>query len=178
MRSCESETEFLSFLAARGEELGALSAASAVESMLDFHRSVRADDVDLADGGDMLLFQWGTYDFGEGPSFRYDITRQFITEIVDGDDADDSFWQLSLVLHFEPNNATAAVDAGARWCSGLAEVDELRQFISDQPASILAQRSSPTRVELVFGAAGRGAPEAPLGSALLAARPPRRVWCG
>jgi hypothetical protein len=154
MRSSESDTEFLSFLAARGEELGGLGAASAVESMLDFYRSVRADDVDLADGGDMLLFQWGTYDLAEGPSFRHDITRQFITEVVDGDDADDSFWQLSLVLHFEPNNATAAVGAGDRWCRGLAEVDELRQFISDQPTSTLARRSSPTRVELVFDAAG------------------------
>ena len=35
--------------------------------------------------GDMLLYQWGTYDWGAGESFEFDITRQLIF----ADDEDD-----------------------------------------------------------------------------------------
>jgi hypothetical protein len=122
--------------------------------MLDFYRSVRADDVDLSSDGDMLLIQWGTWDWGDGPSFQYDITRQFITDVDDPDDADDAFWQLSLTLHFEPSNSFVAIGSGERWCHSLDEVDDLAQFIADEPATSAAQRSTPSRVELKFGPAG------------------------
>ena len=46
--------------------------------MLAFYESMRFDDVDLAADGDMLLYQWGTYDWGRGASFEFDITRQLI----------------------------------------------------------------------------------------------------
>lgn len=122
--------------------------------MLDFYLSERADDVDVDADGDMLLFQWGTYDWGDGPSFQYDLTRQFITETGDEPFGDESFWQLSLVLHFEPNAETTAVGSGDRWCNGLSAVDELRRFINDVAASTLAQRFTPSRTELRFGPAG------------------------
>jgi hypothetical protein len=50
---------------------------------------------------DMLLFQYGVYNWGDdlGEHFRFDITRQFITEEEDGD-----FYQLSLSLIYEPTN--------------------------------------------------------------------------
>jgi hypothetical protein len=138
----------------RGAELDGLSAASAVHSMLDFYRSVRADDVDLSESGDMLLFQWGTWDWGDGPTFQYDITRQFITAIDDPDDADSSFWQLSLTLHFEPSDVFAAVGSGDRWCNLPGEVEDFARFIADSAASTVAQQSTPSRVVLEFGPAG------------------------
>jgi hypothetical protein len=35
--------------------------------MIEFYVDVRADDVRLDDDGDMFLFQWGTWDWGDGP---------------------------------------------------------------------------------------------------------------
>ena len=41
-----------------------LAAAEALELMAAFYRDVRAEDCDLDADGDMLLFQWGVYDWG------------------------------------------------------------------------------------------------------------------
>ena len=62
--------------------------------MLAFYGSVRFDDVDLAADGDMLLYQWGAYDWGEGESFEFDITRQLIL----GTGEDEDIFQLSLTF--------------------------------------------------------------------------------
>jgi hypothetical protein len=154
VRSVESRAAFHALLDERDWRIESLDAATAVDSMLDFYFTVRADDVDLTDGGDMLLFQWGTDDWGDGPSFEYDITRQFITKVSEPADADNAFWQLSLVLHFEPNAETAQTGSGNRWCDGLGEVGQLREFIDRHPASAVARRLTPIHVDLRFGAAG------------------------
>jgi hypothetical protein len=48
------------------------------------------------DDGDMLLFQYGTHDWGNGKYFEFDITRQFIKS------NEDEPYQLSMTLFFEP----------------------------------------------------------------------------
>jgi hypothetical protein len=50
------------------------------------------DDAD----GDMLLFQYGTYDWGNGKFFEFNVTRQFIKA------NEDEPYQLSMTLFFEP----------------------------------------------------------------------------
>jgi hypothetical protein len=51
--------------------------------------------------GDMLLFQWGTYDWGMGKSFEIDLTRQTIDDLDDVDAQTDSMRQLHITLKFE-----------------------------------------------------------------------------
>jgi hypothetical protein len=46
--------------------------------------------------GDGLLFQYGTYDWGNGEYFQFDITRQFIMP------DEDETYQLSMKMYFEP----------------------------------------------------------------------------
>jgi hypothetical protein len=55
-------------------------------------KGVAGDEED----GDMLLFQYGTYDRGESNFFQFDITRQFIKP------NEDEPYQLSMTLFFEP----------------------------------------------------------------------------
>jgi len=98
MRVNDARAAFDGFVSAAGVDLADLAAADAVDLMLEWYSVERADDADLSDGGDMLLYQWGTYDWGNGPSFQLDITRQLIA--VAG--SDDDIWQLSVTLHFEP----------------------------------------------------------------------------
>jgi hypothetical protein len=45
---------------------------------------------------DVLLFQYGTYDWGEGNFFEFDITRQFAKP------GEDEPYQLHMVLRFDP----------------------------------------------------------------------------
>jgi hypothetical protein len=62
-----------------GDDAEIADADALVGLMLDWYVSERADDVDLSADGDMLLFQWGTYDRAKGPIFQYDITRQLLS---------------------------------------------------------------------------------------------------
>lgn len=72
-----------------------LTLPQGIQLMLDFYRDVRTQGCDLDDDGDMLLFQWGTYDWdGTGPTFQCDITRQFIKAGSEGDDGQTQHLQL------------------------------------------------------------------------------------
>jgi hypothetical protein len=143
---------FERFLAARGTATRSLDASSAVDAMIDFYVTVRAGDVDLADSGDTLLFQYGTYDWSGEESFEYDITRQFIiTEVTDDDEA---FLQLSLTLHYEPAEEARLLESGNEWCEGRDGVSAFRDAIRTNPATAYALHSTPTRIELDIDRAG------------------------
>jgi hypothetical protein len=78
MKPGDALRELERLLKARGATSSKVSVRDGIEAMLDFYRNTRADDCSLDDDGDMLLFQWGTSDWGKGPEFDLGITRQFI----------------------------------------------------------------------------------------------------
>ncbi len=153
MNATESEAVFRQTIERLGQNVEDLDAGQAVSAMLDFYRSTRAADVeDLSDGGDMLLFQWGTFDWGDGPTFQYDITRQFIVRGID--EPDEAIWQLSLTLHFSPDAQNAALEFGDRWCDDPAGIEGFDSFIASSAATAYARTNAPARVELTLGQAG------------------------
>jgi hypothetical protein len=97
MRATDADTNFRSRLRRQGIDLDDTAPQQGFDALLDFYREVRADDVVLEDSGDMLLYQWGTYDWGEGKHFELNLTRQLIVE----PGGDDNIWQLSLTYHFD-----------------------------------------------------------------------------
>ncbi|HEY6277636.1 MAG TPA: hypothetical protein VIX86_15025 [Streptosporangiaceae bacterium] len=101
MRTNEAEGAFRRYLERRGLVVSRLNAEEAVDTAIGFFESERADDVE-AEMGDMLLFQWGTYDWhdGNGPSFQFELARQFVVAGFAPDQADDAMWQLHLTLHY------------------------------------------------------------------------------
>jgi hypothetical protein len=101
MKAKRAKQEFERLIQRSGMRVGSLSPARGLEMMLAFYRTVRFDDVDIAGNGDMLLYQWGTYDWGEGESFEFDITRQLIL----GTGEDEDIFQLSLTFKFQPTVA-------------------------------------------------------------------------
>jgi len=139
--------EFERHLADHGLALAQLGAKQAVETMVAFYAAERVEGAHIDEDGDMLLFQWGTYDWGDGPSFQYDITRQLI---VQDDDDDDAIWQLSLTLHYEPGEDAQALGSGDQWCDSPDHLDEFLHFIEDAPSTRFARRTSPRRVQLEF----------------------------
>lgn len=94
----------------------------------------------------MLLFQWGTYDLGSGLRFNLDITRQFIE---DAEQDDDAISQLSLGFNFEPSAERAALGDGNRWCDGLREFDIFREFALSS-AAFLAVADERAVVEVSY----------------------------
>ena len=154
MLTSEALRRFEEFVVARGNRVADLDARDAVDAMLAFYLVVRGEDVDLESDGDMLLFQWGTYDWGEGTSFQYEVTRQFIVDSAEGSD-DEAFWHLSLTLHLVPTPDTEALALRrpvvllASGCRSIPALHMTRLLRRCTPVTI-----PPIRVELVFGPAG------------------------
>ena len=133
-----------------GRPMSSLTPAQGIRLMLDFYRDVRADGCELDEDGDMLLFQWGTYDFGEGRSFRFDITRQFIAGLPEDADDDSAMSQLSFTYHF---TQSAQFDAlkGSRWCSTPDDLPDFETFITGSDAYRAVATARPERVTLDYG---------------------------
>jgi hypothetical protein len=150
MQPARALAEFERFLAERGQRVASLAVVDGIAAMLAFYGDVPADGCDPASDGDMLLYQWGTYDVGRGRHFTLDITRQFIV----GSGEDDDIWQLSLTFWFAPSPALTALSAGDRWCHSRDERNELLAFIRSSPAYAAACAALPLHVELVYECAG------------------------
>jgi hypothetical protein len=146
----QSSITFEKFLALRNQRVARLTVPDGIDAMLAFYEYVRAEGCDLAHDGDMLLYQYGTWDRGEGRHFELDITRQFI---VDGGE-DEDIWQLSLTFVFAPSPALLAVKSDNRWCHAPDELDEFRSFILAAPAYVTAVAMPILRVDFDYGCAG------------------------
>jgi hypothetical protein len=146
MKPRAAKTRFLKRLEAAGQSLDALTPAAGVEAMLAYYAEDRADGCPLDEDGDMLLFQWGTHDWGEGPAFEVSIVRQLIA----AGDEDEEPRQLDLRFRFE-TSAGASAGEGSRWCESPDGLPEFRQFVAKSAALKSVGKLSPESAELRFG---------------------------
>jgi hypothetical protein len=130
MKSKKALEEFEQYLHGAGDVRVPRVPRLGIERMAAFYRDVRADDVDAESNGDMLLFQWGTYDWGSGLMFEVDITRQLIR----GDGEDDDIWQLHLTYRFPPSEPLSAIGEGNRWCAEPSDLPSFEEFMMTHPA--------------------------------------------
>ena len=142
-----AEGVFRGRLAAAGLSLTSLLPKAGIESMLSFYADVRMEGCALDADGDMLLFQWGTYDFGEGLAFRVDITRQLIATTSDHGD----MRQMNLVFLFPPTPESGALGAANRWCYKPRALSHFRQFVMESPVVRAFGQRRPGKVELHYG---------------------------
>jgi hypothetical protein len=147
LQPAEAEHAFSKFLTARNQRVADLSVRDGIDAMLAFYEQVRADGCDLEADGDMLLYQWGIFDFGNGSHFELDLTRQFVL----GEGEDDDIWQLSLTFLFAPSPVLAALGSGDQWCHAPTGSAELRGFIHSSSAYAVASMLPMLRVELDVG---------------------------
>lgn len=150
MKSRKALKEFELYLRRTGETQPPRTPRAGIERMAGFYRDVRADDVDLESDGDMLLFQWGTYDWGSGPMFEVDVTRQLIR----GPGEDDDIWQLHLTYRFAPSEPLRAIGNGDRWCPRPGEIVLFREFIVEHPAIAAVGLRDDGAVQIDYECAG------------------------
>jgi len=117
----------------------------AIRHMLGFYRQIRASGCPVEEDGDMLLFQWGVYNWGHGETYSYDITRQFILS-----DGDGEISQLSLTVHFSVTDLLRSLKEGNRWCGSPDEADEFESFIRDHEATRVIETVQPLRTTLAW----------------------------
>jgi hypothetical protein len=137
-----------------GIAINALKPAQGIRLMLDFYKDARADGCELDEDGDMLLFQWGTYDWGQGRTFQFGVTRQFIVSHSDDEDGDNAISQLSFQFHFAPSTEFDAIKSGSRWCHTSDRLADFEAFIVGSDAYRMVQDLQPSKVTLDYGIAG------------------------
>ena len=146
MKPRAAKTRFLKRLEAAGLSLDTLTPTAGVEAMLAYYAEERAEGCHFEGDRDMLLFQWGTYDWGKGPAFEVDITRQLIRT----DTKEEEIWQLRLVFWFDPSVGVAAGKRN-RWCRSVDELAGFRKFITESAALQAVAQNPPASVELLYG---------------------------
>jgi hypothetical protein len=151
MNSGDARAAFEGELAQRGLTATTFDAKSLVDLMFDFYTGTRITDADLDEDGDMLLVEWGTYDWGTGdrPSFQYSVTRQIITSADDIDDQE--MLQLRTVVHYAPSPQTELLGSGSRWCPRPDAVGEFRAWLLGTEATAYALANPSLRSEADFG---------------------------
>jgi len=141
---------FLQVIEAHGQMLAWLTPADGVDLMLAFYQVERADGCKLDQDGDMLLFQWGCCDWGEGASFELNSTRQFIER----DGEDEEIRQLHLTFKFKPTESLRKLGEGNRWCHSPKDLEGFRSFLDAAPALTSVARAKPAEVVLEMELAG------------------------
>lgn len=143
----DSLVSLRAFAEDRGVEVNRLDASTAASLMMDWYRQAQADDVNFSADGDMLLFEWGTYNWRE-KSFRYSVTRQFIVEGLPDDD--EALWQLAFCFHYPSTADTDALGSGTQWCESLYELDDFGAGIESAKATSFVRREIAIRFELAL----------------------------
>ncbi|HET7079606.1 MAG TPA: hypothetical protein VFM49_19405 [Chloroflexia bacterium] len=154
MEARDALEQFTAFSTARGVALDCLSPQAAVDLMARFYAEVRADDCAFDADGDMLLFQWGIHNWGDGEFFRYGITRQFIptwSPQLEEEESDEGWiGQLSLTLKYHSSAALKTVGSGNRWCAHPLDLPEFLAFIQTCAATTEVSDLQATATELRF----------------------------
>ena len=144
MKPTDSVAAFEEMDEAAGIPLLELIPRVGVEQMLSFFEATQAEGC-TAQSQDMLLFEWGTYDWGEGVSFELGISRQFIETGAEGEP---EISQLRLVFKYAPSSELSAFGEGNRWCNSRLEVPEFAQYIQASPPfrAVAEQEASSVRL--------------------------------
>jgi hypothetical protein len=142
--------EFLKRIEPSNRSPDVLVPSEGIDLMLGFYREERLEACHSDADGDMLLYQWGTYDWGDAESFELDIIRQLI---VDGGE-DEDILRLSLTFKFQPTLPLRQFGDGNRWCRALEELEEFREYIYSSSAFLTVEPEVPSDVQLEYGAAG------------------------
>jgi hypothetical protein len=150
MKVASAKKRLLQLIKAKEPQLSSLFPADGIALMLAFYQDERADGCEIDEDGDMLLYQWGCYDWGQGESFEFNITRQF----MDAAGEDEEIRQLSLTFKFKPSDSLRKLADGNRWCHVPDEIREFRSFIESSAAYKAVAKAKPAAVTLELQVAG------------------------
>jgi hypothetical protein len=120
-----------------------LSVEALFGRFVDFYREQPFGGLDPADDADMLLFQFGCYDWGDGERFEVSLTRQFAHRGSEGE-----LSQLHADFYFEPEPDLRALGADDKWCQSPAQASALLADILAGPAVAAVRALQPVRREI------------------------------
>lgn len=147
MRPRQAKAALNRFAKANGINIKKSSPEQGFRQMFEFFKAVKLAGFERDDDGDMLLFQWGTYERDGRLVFLIDLTRQFY-EVKLGEYVGTS--QLAIAYYFEATPSSDLIGHGDRWLSGGDDVDEFVEFVMKSEAFLLAGEREVEKVEFGF----------------------------
>ena len=142
-----AKSEFEKFISQSGAKIATLTPAVGIYLMFEFYKQIRADNCPVDEDGDMLLYEWGIYDWGEGSYFQLDITRQFIETGFEGDDG---ISQLSMRFYFYPSEEFKQLEWGNHWCISPTELSEFKSYVTTNAAYLKVANANPTKLDIEY----------------------------
>lgn len=124
-----------------------MSLGDLMSAVIRFYTDCRASGLAEDAGSDMLLFQYGCFDWGDGEMFELDLTRQFIVADAEGEDV---ISQLHVTAYFDPDAELRALGSYDRWCTSQEEVSEFRNVVLNSPALALAAKRDRAKARIAW----------------------------
>ncbi|MEI9997699.1 MAG: hypothetical protein WDO13_00245 [Verrucomicrobiota bacterium] len=149
MNPFSSKEELQSLIETAGFSLSALTPREGFRLMFTFYDQIIADGCTAPPERDMLLYQWGIYDWGHGRFFELDLTRQFIVAADDPDD--ESINQLRLTFYYRPSHPLEQLQSGNRWCESRPALPDFNSFVMSSPAFLAASASQAHNIAIEYG---------------------------
>jgi hypothetical protein len=138
-----SAARFTLFAKQNGVKITECLPIDGFEQALSFYKTVQSVGCEN-DDGDMLLYQWGTYDWDRSRNFELNITRQF----VEFESEDHAISQLSLTFKFLPTSELERLDNGNEWCDASSNLAQFEVMLKSHPAFIALAKQKPVSVDL------------------------------
>ncbi|CAN5900069.1 hypothetical protein BH23ACT12_BH23ACT12_12560 [soil metagenome] len=140
----ELQACFQHFAAANGVDPTTDSHATVFDAMLRYYAEVRVNGCNPADDDDMLLLDWGSYDWGQGRAYEIDLSRQVLLP----GRTDESVVQLHVVCRFPNTGDLAKIPVGNDWWGSPGTVDEFAEVLKGNVAVAAAADAQPLSVEI------------------------------
>ena len=150
MKTKTLKKEFEKYLKENARTLNKLTVISGVDSMSSFYADKRVENSSLENDGDMLLYESGVFDWGEGPNLEKNISRQIIEE----NSGDGDIWQLTLIFKFSPESENSDLDDFNEWCKLPEKVNDFLKLLNSRKEIELYGDKHPGSIELQFRNAG------------------------
>jgi len=116
-----------------------------ISAALSFYADQPAEGLAADEDSDMLLFQYGCYDWGDGELFEFDLTRQFVDSHKTEAGA---ISQLRLTAYFAPDTELRALGRASHPCGSREGLADFRAVVFSSPAFVLAAARERVRVEI------------------------------
>ncbi len=111
---------------------------------IDYFQAVKFKEVDEENDGDMLLFQYGIYDWGKGIFFELNFTRQFYR--IFPKSYSHRIYQLGVTFFYSPN-AFKEIKTLTKWSSDCKNLEEFQHFILNSQGFKTASKEIPIKSE-------------------------------
>jgi hypothetical protein len=150
MKSSEALSTLTGMLTAAGVNLASPSGADLSKALTVFRNfsEIPVEDVNKEEDGDMVLFQYGTYDWGSGEFFEVDLVRRLMPPGEDGEEDDDVIFQLQCTFRYVPTDSLRALGSFDRWMA-VGDENTFWNEIEAMPAFGLTE--IPSSLSVIYG---------------------------